>query len=99
MCNLTEELVPLSLFDEDLPLDQRTLLAARISQQTPGVIEIKKPNLPVITKESELPDFVGERSTVLFNLLNIPVTCLQNSDWHLRPEYSAIKKASRTSPL
>ena len=30
---LTEELVPLSLFDVDLTLDQRTLLAARIGKQ------------------------------------------------------------------
>ena len=49
---LTEELVPLSLFDEDLTLDQRSLLAASIGQQTHGVVEIKKPNLPVITKKS-----------------------------------------------
>ena len=97
---LTEELVPLSLFDEDLTLDQRTLLAARIGQQTHGVVEIKKPNLLVITKESELSEFVGQRSTVLFNLLNIPVTFLQDSDWHLRPEYSAVKKIIKNfSPL
>ena len=95
---LTEELVPLSLFDEVLTLDQRALLAASIGQQTPGVIEIRKPNLPVITKESELPDFVGERSTVLFNLLNIPVTFLQDSDWDLRPEYSAIKNSIKNFP-
>ena len=83
---LTEELIPLSLFDEELPLQQRTLLAARISQQIPGAVEIRKPTLPVITKETELPDFVGERSTVLFDLLKTPLTFLQDPDWHLRPE-------------
>ena len=97
---LTEELVPLSLFDEDLTLDQRTRLAARKCQQTSGVVEIWKPTLPVITKESELSVFVGERSTILFNLLNIPVTFLKDPDWHLRPVYLAVKKSIKNfSPL
>ena len=47
-----------------------------------------------------LSDFVGQRSTVLFNLLNIPVTFLQDSEWHLWPEYSAVKKIIKNfSPL
>ena len=97
---LTEELIPLSLFDEELPLQQRTLLAARISQQIPRAVEIRKPTLPVITKETELPDFVGERSTVLFDLLKTPLTFLQDPDWHLRPEYLSVKKSiMNLSPL
>ena len=32
--DLTEKLVPLSLFDKDLPLKRGALLAARIGQQT-----------------------------------------------------------------
>ena len=55
---LTEELIPLSLFD-----DKRTLLATKIGQLTPGGTKVCKPTLPTISLKSELADFVGERST------------------------------------
>ena len=80
---LTEELIPLSFFNEELPLDERTLLATKIGQITCGETEIRKPTLPVINEKSELSDFVGERSDLHFKLLEIPVTFLQNPDWHL----------------
>ena len=89
---LTEELIPLTLFNEDLSLSERTLLATKIGQITYGETEIRKPTLPVINEKPELSDFVGERSNVLFKLLEIPVTFLQNSDWHLMSEYDAVKK-------
>ena len=75
---LTEELIHLSLFNEDLSLSERTILATKIGQITYGETEIRKPTLPVINEKSELSDFVGERSNVLFKLLEIHVTFLQN---------------------
>ena len=59
---LTEELIPLSLFNENLPLESRTVLASKIGQLTLGPVEIRKPSLPSIGQKSELADFVGERS-------------------------------------
>ena len=56
---------------------------------------MRKPTLPVINEKSELSDFVGERSDLLFKLLEIPVTFLQNPDWHLQSEYDAVKKTIR----
>ena len=38
---LTKELVPLSLFDVDLPLERRTLFAARIGKQTLGAVQVE----------------------------------------------------------
>lgn len=38
---LTEEQIPLSLFDKDLPLELRSLLAARIGQKTLGAIQVE----------------------------------------------------------
>ena len=45
---LTEELIPLSLFNENLPLESRTVLASKIGQLTLGPVEIRKPSLPWI---------------------------------------------------
>ncbi len=73
---LTEELIPLSLFDEHLPIETRNLLATKIGQLTSGEMEICKPTLPARRPNSELADFIGERSTVLFDLLEIPVDLL-----------------------
>ena len=90
---LTEELIPMSLLNEDQPLDERTLLATNIGQLTYGETEIWTPNLPVVNAKSELSDFVGERSTVLFKLLEILVTFLHNPDWHLMSECEPVKKS------
>ena len=76
-------------------MDERTLLATKIGQITNEETEIRKPTLPVINEKSELSDFVGERSDLLYKLLEIPVTFLQNPDWHLQSEYDAVKKSIR----
>ena len=97
---LAEELIPLSLFDDNIPLDKRTLLATKIGQLTPGGTEICKPTLPAISLKSELADFVGERSTTLFDLLNTPVDFLLKPDWQLQPEYHSVKTSLKNlSPL
>ena len=88
---LTEELIPLSLFDGEQPLEKRTLLATKIGLLTPGGTEICKPTLPIISPKSELADFVGERSTTLFDLLSTPVDFLLKPDWHLQPENISVK--------
>ena len=83
-----------------MPLSERTLLATKIGQITYAETEIRNPTLPVINEKSELSDFVGETSNVLFKLLEIPVTFLQNSDWHLMSNYDTAKKnISNLCPL
>ena len=97
---LTEELIAISLFDESLPDETRNLLASKIGALTPGDIEVRKPSLPTLTSKSELKDYVGERSTLLFDLLDVPVTFLQKEDWRLQPEYTAVKTSLRNlSPI
>ena len=97
---LSEELVPLSLFDESLPLETRTSLARQIGELTQGAVEICKPTLPTISQKSELADFIGDRSTTLFDLLKIPVSFLLKTDWHLQPEYNSVKSYLKNlSPL
>ena len=76
------------------------LLASKIGALTPGDIEVRKPSLPTLTSKSELKDYVGERSTLLFDLLDVPVTFLQKEDWRLQPEYTAVKTSLRNlSPI
>ena len=97
---LTEELIPLSLFNENLPLESRTVLASKIGQLTLGPVEIRKPSLPSIGQKSELADFVGERSTVPFTLVGVPPTFLLLPDWSTSSDYEKMKTALRDlSPL
>ena len=93
---LTEKLILLFLFNED---PNELVLATKIGQITYGNTEIRKPTLPVVNEKSELSNFVGERSYVLFKLLEIPVTFLQNPDWHLLSKYDAVKKRIRNRCL
>ena len=92
---LTEELVTFSLFNENISLEERTLLARKIhNQQIPAdEVEIRKPSLPVIDNKSEITDFVGGRSRGLFDLLKIPLDFLQDEEWHLLPEFTAAKNS------
>ena len=92
---LTEELIPLSLFNENLPLEDRTVLASNIGQLTLGPMENRKPSLPSIGQKSELVDFVGERSTVPFTLLGVPHTFLLLPDWSTSSDYEKMKTALR----
>ena len=73
---LTEELISVSLFDETLPEDTRNLLAAQIGALSPGEVEVCKPSLPTLTTKSQLKHFIGDRSTLPFDLLDIPIDFL-----------------------
>ena len=56
-------------------------------------VEIRKPTLLSITSKSELVDFVGGRSRVLFDHLDIPMDFLNEDDWSQAPAYTATEKA------
>ena len=66
---------------------------AKIGQLDSGKMEIRKPTLPALTSTSDLADFVGERSSLLFDLLEIPVTFLQLKEWSLQLEYNAVQSS------
>ena len=54
----------------------------------------------MITPKSALPDYTGPRSTVLFNILDIPHTFLDDPEWRQRPEYMQVKMALKNlTPL
>ena len=94
---LTEDLVSFSLFNDDIPVEERTLLAAKIRREAaPGDLEIWKPTLPTITKDSQLLDFAGGRSRLLFDLLELSTDFLQHDDWHLSDDYKTCKTALRS---
>ena len=75
-------------------LETRTLLATKIYEQSaPGELDIQKPTLPAVNEKSDIIDFVGERSKLLFDLLEIPTDFLHNEEWYLSTEYDTVKKA------
>lgn len=93
---LTEELIPLALFDISLPEETRAELARKIGELTmPVDFEIRKPSLPAITLSSTVCDFVGPRSTLMFDLLEVPHTFLLEPDWLQRPESAAMQMSLR----
>ena len=94
---LTEDLISFSLFNDDIPVEERTLLAAKISREAaPEDLEIRKPTLPTITKDSQLLNFAGGRSRLLFDLLELSTDFLQHDDWHLSDDYNTCKTALRS---
>ena len=90
---LTEELVPLALFSSNITDEVQNSLAQSISTLPVTDLPIQKPELPVITAKSSLPDFVGERSTLLFSIIGINHTFLGDPEWRQRPEYKQVKAA------
>jgi hypothetical protein len=90
---LTEELIPFALFEDSIALEERALLAQRILlEKTPSEnIKIQKPVLPLLKEDSELIDFVGGRSRVLFDLLKVPLDFLGDEEWHQHASYTTVK--------
>ena len=93
---LTEELIALTIFDEGLPKETRDLIAAKIGNLDVEDFEIKKPSLPTITAATAVSDFVGPRSRLVFDLLEVPANFLREEDWQLQPEYSTTKRIQET---
>ena len=89
---LTEELIPLSLFDAKLLEDTANRLAQKIGQLPESDLKIQKPTLPKICRNSAIPDFVGPRSTVLFKSIGIKHTFLASPGWRDHQlEYQQVK--------
>ena len=89
-------LIALTIFDEGLPKETRDLIAAKIGNLNVEEFEIKKPSLPTITAATAVSDFVGPRSRLVFDLLEVPTNFLLEEDWQLQPEYSTTKRILET---
>ena len=90
---LTEDSIPIALFNEDLDEEEQNDLAKTIGELPSTELEIRKPTLPTITLRSKIPDFVGPRSILIFNLLKIDHTFLLEDDWRETSEYTTMKTA------
>ena len=97
---LTEELIPVSLFNISLPVEERTLLAKKIGSLPPANLKVCKPHLPQAIVDSCLLNFVGPRLVLLFNLLGTSHTFLLEDDWMELPDYFTTAAALKNlSPL
>ena len=92
---LSEELIPISLFSDRVPDEEKEVIAAKIGKLPAQPLPIKKPNLPKVSKKSSLGDFVGPRSILLFQLLGESHTFLSEDEWWLLPQYEDIKRSLR----
>ena len=84
---LIEDIIPLDLFDEEVILETRNNLAKNISMLPSVKVENNKAVLPTLNQKSCLTDFVGTRSTLIFSLLEIPHSFLNDPEWTERQEY------------
>ena len=91
--HLTEELVPLSFFSNNVSIEVQNILAQKISTLPASDHSIQKPSLPVITAKSSLPDYIGPRSTVLFSILGISHSYPAEPDWRQNLSYEQVKTA------
>ena len=93
---LSEDSIPFALFNPDLDEETGNLLAQQIGELPPSPVQIKKPKLPTITPDAELPDFVGPRSILLFSHLKIDHTFLLATDWRDTPLFARMEKVVRS---
>ena len=89
---LAEDLIAFAIFDDNLPRDTRDILASRIGNLPVEDLEIRKPTLPPITTASQLSDFVGPRSRLMFDLIEVPTDFLREEDYESVPEYTRSKR-------
>ena len=89
---LSEELIPISLFSDKVPDEEKEVIAAKIGKLPAQPLPIKKPK---VSEKSSLGDFVGPRSILLFQLLGESHTFLSKDEWWLLPQYEDIKRSLR----
>ena len=61
----------MSLFNTNLPIEERNSLAAKVGSLPATDVPIGNPKLPQMSRSSKLTDFIGPRSVLLFNLIEV----------------------------
>ena len=95
---LTEEMIPVSLFNKNIPIEERNSLAAKVGSLQATDVPIGKPKLPQMSGCSKLTDFIGPRSVLLFNLIGVSHKFLLEDDWTSHPDYDVTEAALRNLP-
>ena len=90
---LTEDCISIALFNPDLEDDEKNKLARKIGELPTTQLEIRKPTLPTVSARSKIPDFVGQRSILLFSLLKMDHKFFLQENWKETDKYDAARKA------
>ena len=90
---LTEDCISIALFNPDLEDEEKNILAQKIGELPTTQLEIRKPALPTVSARSKIPDFVGQRSILLFSLLKMDHKFILQENWKETDKYYAARKA------
>ena len=99
---LTGEVVPFSLFSDNVTEDEKSRIAARLlSTQREETVWLGLPNFPVVTETTELWDLVTPASWKFFDILKSdPNWLTQNvSEWERSPDYRQLKSFVSTAKV
>ena len=96
---LVEQIIPFALFCNKIDQDLKSQIAAKMLTFSPlSAKEIGKPTFPEIRPETTLPDLVGQKSYLFFDILGIDYSWLNRSPefWHEELEYKRAEMFART---
>ena len=91
---LTEELVSFALSSKRISDESKRDLADKMLLfERPGEYRPGKPSLPKVTEESELVDFIGSNSWLVFDILGLQGDWLVKpvTEWEESPDYLTLK--------
>ena len=100
---LDQSIVPFALFSKKLSVEKKESLAKKLVKYLPQtenpVFEIQRSTFPVIDPNTELEDLVGDRSFLLFSLLQVGYSWLFQpaAEWDDSLDYSRAESFVRTA--
>ena len=68
---MTQELVPLSLFNEKLSYEERSEIAKALSDAPVTELRLGKPKFPLVTEKTSLSDLIGPQSHFIFKRVGV----------------------------
>ena len=95
---LTQEVVPLALCSDQLPLSVKAEIAERITDtEDHGEVMLGKPAFPTLSNDTSLRDLVGPASCHAFKILGVATDWLKRdpSEWGVDPSYLEFEAFAR----
>ena len=96
---LTEQVVPFSLFSENLSVDEKSELAAMLLTFNSARLQsytLGKPKFPLVDNSTSLKDLLGPKGFLIWDILMLDGSWLQQSpnDWESSESCSMVLSAA-----